>query len=221
MTDGSALFVSVPELLASLKFAYERKDATEPIMDPVLESKFVVLDDIGAEREGEWTFDQLYLILNYRQSRLLPTIVTTNLSQHDLQMKVGARAASRIFAFGPIEELDGRDYRDAPPPELADNLPWIDDDPPPSSREATVNPPEPGSDFDFENEAPGIMLRIYQNMGHANGSAYEAFWAKINAEYRKKNGHPPNAVEMKRREMFVRMASNGQKVSLDLQSMIA
>jgi DNA replication protein DnaC len=48
------------------------------ILEPVTNCEVLVLDELGAQKPTAWVNDLLYLILNTRYSRRLPTIFTTN-----------------------------------------------------------------------------------------------------------------------------------------------
>ncbi len=48
------------------------------IMDPIINAEILVLDELGAQKSTEWLQDVLYLIINTRYLRRLPTIFTTN-----------------------------------------------------------------------------------------------------------------------------------------------
>jgi len=84
--------ITAPELMEALK---PNKDGASDIgqfqVSPVM-----VLDDLGAERSTEWADSQLFLLVDDRSVRRLPTIVTTNLSGPELRARYGDRIIDRL-----------------------------------------------------------------------------------------------------------------------------
>jgi len=112
--DISAALVYVPDLLAELR----QEIGKERILsDKVRSRRFLVLDDLGAEKPSEWTEQELTRLINHRYEHMLPTVVTTNLSQQSLADKLGARGADRlkemckpVIIRGSSRRLDMRKY---------------------------------------------------------------------------------------------------------------
>ena len=48
------------------------------VLDPITGCELLVLDELGAQQPTEWVNNTLYLILNTRYTRQLPTLFTTN-----------------------------------------------------------------------------------------------------------------------------------------------
>ena len=57
----------------------------------------LILDDLGTEVTNQFTNSCLYLVVNNRINRNLPTIINTNLSHKEMQARYTDRVASRIF----------------------------------------------------------------------------------------------------------------------------
>jgi DNA replication protein DnaC len=53
-------------------------ESKREILDPLMGAELVVLDELGAQQMTPWVRDILYLIINHRYTRQLPTIFTTN-----------------------------------------------------------------------------------------------------------------------------------------------
>ena len=68
-----------------------------------------VIDDIGSERETEWSSQILRLILTHRINELLPTIVTSNFLLKEIA-HTDPRLASRLGAMSYLK-LPGPDRR--------------------------------------------------------------------------------------------------------------
>lgn len=88
-------FGTVPDLMQALRPQDPNK---EPEMHASIRdlqrTQVLLLDDLGAERPTEWQAEQLYMVINGRYERGLPTIVTTN--RDDFAARIGARAMSRF-----------------------------------------------------------------------------------------------------------------------------
>ena len=69
----------------------------EPKAEKYLECDLLILDDLGTEFVTPFTISCLYNLLNTRQNRGLPTLISTNLSPTDLQTKYEDRICSRIM----------------------------------------------------------------------------------------------------------------------------
>jgi DNA replication protein DnaC len=96
-------------------------ESKREILDPLLDAELLVLDELGAQKPTPWVRDILYLIINHRYTRRLPTLFTTNY----LLDPPAARAADNAPA--KIASLDrGRDPEPASVDEsglLATRLP--------------------------------------------------------------------------------------------------
>lgn len=93
------LFMVSPELLNWLREAC-RPDAPEPAgnrLREIMDAPLLILDDLGTENLTAWAAEQLYLIINHRYNRLLPTVFTTNLTAAELERGLGSRIASRMM----------------------------------------------------------------------------------------------------------------------------
>jgi DNA replication protein DnaC len=100
LTDDPAapMFITVPELLLKIRSCFSEKATTteEEIVEQYSSCEFLVLDDLGAEKESEFVITTLYLIINRRNNYGRKTIITTNLSLQEIETKLGARIASRL-----------------------------------------------------------------------------------------------------------------------------
>ena len=71
----------------------------------------LILDDLGTEVTTKLTVSNLYRLINERVSRLLPTIISTNLDHNKQKDVYGDRIASRLFGeFRPLI-FAGKDVR--------------------------------------------------------------------------------------------------------------
>lgn len=76
-------------------------------LEPYLEADLLVLDDLGAGKQSEWTGDALYRLVDHRWSHRMPTIFTTNVAPSHLATAIDERVVSRlataalVFIAGP------------------------------------------------------------------------------------------------------------------------
>lgn len=87
--------VSIPSLLAEIRKGI-REGEGNGLAEKVATRFFVVMDDLGAEKTTEWVQEELYIIINSRYEKKLPTVITTNCSFKELVEKVGERVADRL-----------------------------------------------------------------------------------------------------------------------------
>lgn len=91
------LFVSYPTLINDLRRQWDA-GATAPDMDKIKNVPILLLDDIGSGTITPFAVEQTYLLVDYRYTRGLSTIVTTNLKPTDLMKNelLGKRIFSRL-----------------------------------------------------------------------------------------------------------------------------
>src|SRR5512136_851518 len=86
------LFLTVPDLLDALRFAYDDPEATfEQRFDEIREAPFLVMDDFGTQNATGWAREKLFQILNYRYINRLPLVVTTNLLLEEIEERIRSR----------------------------------------------------------------------------------------------------------------------------------
>ena len=94
---------SVPDLLDSLR--PERQQRFDPGADVVM------LDDLGAERQTEWTAEQLTRIIDSAWNDERPIVASTNLAPETLAKVLGDRAWSRLAGGALVLGVTGGDRR--------------------------------------------------------------------------------------------------------------
>ena len=120
------LFVDFRALLAEIKETYsdpKGETSESDVLQPVLETDVVVLDDLGAERISEWVRDRLGFIINHRYNNKKAMIITTNYmdatskkssltrAKETLQDRIGVRLRSRLYEMCRLVEIKADDYR--------------------------------------------------------------------------------------------------------------
>lgn len=88
------LFLTVPDLLDTLRFSYDSQDTTfEDRFDEIRNAKLLILDDFGTQNATSWAQEKLFQIVNYRYINKLATVVTTNLMLDEIEARIRSRLA--------------------------------------------------------------------------------------------------------------------------------
>lgn len=108
----TALAIRTGELLKIITDTFDTQNAKarENIMRICADVDYLGLDDIGVEKSSEFTINTLFSLIDTRMINNKKTIFTSNLTQRELQGKLGDRLISRILS-GQNYLLDGKDYR--------------------------------------------------------------------------------------------------------------
>jgi DNA replication protein DnaC len=86
------LFITVPDLLDTLRFAYQDRESTfEERFEEIRTASLLVLDDFGTQNATPWAQEKLFQILNYRYINHLPLVVTTNLAIEEIEGRIRSR----------------------------------------------------------------------------------------------------------------------------------
>lgn len=94
------LFVTAPDLLDHLRtgFSTEEAEGYNERFDEVRDVPLLILDDLGIESPTPWATEKLYQLLNYRYNAKLPTVITTNYSLEELELRVRSRLSDPDIA---------------------------------------------------------------------------------------------------------------------------
>jgi DNA replication protein DnaC len=86
------LFITVPDLLDSLRFAYNSSETTfEKRFEEIRQAQLLIMDDFGTQNATEWAQEKLFQIINYRYINRLPMVITTNLLDQDIEERINSR----------------------------------------------------------------------------------------------------------------------------------
>ena len=94
---------------------YNERENVAAMIETVLalpgEFDLLIIDDLGAEVSNQFTVSTIYNVLNSRISTGLPTVISTNLNQNELNSRYWDRITSRILGeFRPLV-FSGSDVR--------------------------------------------------------------------------------------------------------------
>ncbi len=108
------LFLTVPDLLDSLRFSYQNPEvAFEERFEEVRNAKLLVLDDFGTQNATNWAQEKLFQIINYRYINRLPLVVTTNLAIDQIEGRIRSRLVDpEMVTFKRILAPDFRNPTD-------------------------------------------------------------------------------------------------------------
>ena len=92
------LFITVPDLLDSLRFAYADPETTfEQRFDEIRNAQLLILDDFGTQNATGWAQEKLFQVINYRYINKLPTVITTNLMLDEIEGRIRSRLQDDEF----------------------------------------------------------------------------------------------------------------------------
>ncbi len=86
------LFITVPDLLDSLRFSYNSPETTfEARFEEIRSANLLVMDDFGTQNATGWAQEKLFQIINYRYVNKLATVITTNLILDEIESRIRSR----------------------------------------------------------------------------------------------------------------------------------
>ena len=113
----TVLYQTAPVLLESVidyKMS-KQKNYSENILNSVLESDLLIIDDLGTESLNSMKLSELFNIINTRilnlNQKITKTIISTNLNIQDIFRNYEERIGSRIAGYYDIYCFFGDDLR--------------------------------------------------------------------------------------------------------------
>ncbi len=104
------LFLTVPDLLDSLRFAFDSLETTfEERFEQIRNAGLLVLDDFGTQNATGWAQEKLFQIVNFRYINKLPLVITTNLAMDEMDARIRSRLQDP--ALVTIVKISAPDYR--------------------------------------------------------------------------------------------------------------
>lgn len=105
-------FLTVPDLLDWLRFAYGNPDTSfEERFEEIRNVDLLVLDDLGTQNSTAWAQEKLFQILNHRYIHNLPVVITTNVDLESIEGRVRSRL--KDSAIVTRCDITAPDYRDS------------------------------------------------------------------------------------------------------------
>ncbi|MGQ9470594.1 MAG: ATP-binding protein [Candidatus Aminicenantales bacterium] len=122
-------FYDFRDLIRDIQATYdpEADISTSDVLQPVLNTPVIVLDELGAKRTTAWVEETVFQIINHRYNEKKLTIFTTNYldkgeeedkksefykkGEETLIDRIGVRLHSRLYEMCKLVEMAGPDYR--------------------------------------------------------------------------------------------------------------
>lgn len=99
------------EILFELKGKFDVKDGVVTLIDNLTDQQYIFLDDIGAEKQSEWSQEMLYLIINRAYNYNKTLFISTNLDEKEFENKYGDRIFDRIQEICSVIKMPNINYR--------------------------------------------------------------------------------------------------------------
>ncbi|MBI5929144.1 MAG: ATP-binding protein [Chloroflexi bacterium] len=118
-----AIFLTVPDLLDHLRtgFSPNAEQGYDEMFEQLRDAPLLILDDLGSESQTAWANEKLYQLFNYRYTRRLPTVVTTNCDIDQLDPRIASRLVDRNLTN--LINMQGLpDYRRHPEAQSASEI---------------------------------------------------------------------------------------------------
>jgi DNA replication protein DnaC len=115
------IFYDYADLLKKIQASYNPESQTTEmeVLDPVLKTEVLVLDDLGSSKPSAWALETVGHILASRYNDNRVTIITTNFldeprerRDEKLEERIGKRIRSRLHEICRKVSIDAADYRD-------------------------------------------------------------------------------------------------------------
>ena len=127
-------FIDFTSLIHEIQSTFDptSSESQHRLLEPVMEAELLVLDELGARKPTAWVTDVLYLVMNGRYTRRLPTIFTTNFrlssgapseagldamptgttrAREPLASRIPALLVSRLYEMAQPIEIESGDFR--------------------------------------------------------------------------------------------------------------
>jgi len=127
-----ARMVTERDLLRFFRQSYRRRlddpytpSAVEVGEHFIRRPEFLVLDDFGSEEpstgeKGDWARGQIMDLIEYRYRERKTTLVTTNLTEAEIEQRYDNRILSRLTGWSPWMSMTGHDWRQSVMPDSDD-----------------------------------------------------------------------------------------------------
>jgi DNA replication protein DnaC len=93
------LFITAPDLLDHLRSTYgpTSEVSYDQMFERIRDAQLLILDDLGAENPSPWAQEKLFQLLDYRYTRRLPTVITTNIDMDAFDPRIRSRLLDESF----------------------------------------------------------------------------------------------------------------------------
>jgi DNA replication protein DnaC len=107
------LFRTFPELLKEIQNSYNpvSRASELSLLEPVLETEVLVLDELGAQNPSEWVQDEVAYVLNYRYNDNKVTILTTNYQDEAEKKERKVEITNSLLTNAEYEKLEKKERK--------------------------------------------------------------------------------------------------------------
>ena len=110
-TKTEGFYITSKNLFDELRASFN-EGTTKTVMNQFMEAPVLIIDDLGVEKVSEWTESTFTQILDTRMNQKLVTIITSNLTQEQLdKVYIGGRVSSRIQKMTIPIQMPSEDIR--------------------------------------------------------------------------------------------------------------
>lgn len=107
----SVIYDSIINILRKIEREHFSREHSSEMLDLVMETELLIIDDLGTEFESQFYSSTVYNIINTRLNCGRPTIISTNLDYEGIRRRYDERVVSRITAVYTCMEFKGEDVR--------------------------------------------------------------------------------------------------------------
>ncbi len=107
----SVIYDSVINILRSIEREHFSREHSSEMIDLVMSTELLILDDLGTEYETQFNNSTIYNIINTRLNSGKPTIISTNLDFKGISKRYDERVVSRIISVYTCLQFQGEDVR--------------------------------------------------------------------------------------------------------------
>ena len=106
----SISFDTFIEHLGTIRSQFNTEEEDKHLRD-MKNAMLLVIDDLGQEKQTEWSKQVLFEVVNFRYAHKLPIVITTNLSEDGLANYVDEAIISRLHQMCVSVHMKAGDYR--------------------------------------------------------------------------------------------------------------
>lgn len=108
--DVQPYFAPSAAMIRQLGSSYQ-SDTTDEYVGTLQTTGMLVIDDLGKEDNTDKAKTFIFQVIDARYNGDMPTVITTNLSDVELEARYGTAIISRLMQVADMVEVGGPDYR--------------------------------------------------------------------------------------------------------------
>lgn len=110
-TKKPVLWLSYSRFIFDLQRKFKNDEAWSYVEEVADNPSTLCLDDMGAEKLTDFVRQITYFIINTREEKILPIIITSNFSLSQIDEQIDTRISSRIAGMCKVLKFSGKDRR--------------------------------------------------------------------------------------------------------------